>query len=241
MASAVVEEAAKQIIREFGEEIAEAGVKKVVESGAKEAGKKIVSGGIKGAASGALEAGLTALGKQAISKEAAKRVAEEVFGSLATTTTNKLLTKGSSVVAQQATEQAIAQLMNSGGKSMTEAVGKILIVNGGKGLGKDIILKTGGKSLAEQVGKNIVIFTRVGVIFEGVFFSISLVNELRKYKKGKSGEQVAIDTASNAAGTVASMVGAGIGQALIPIPVLGAIVGGAVGSTAVSIFTHLVT
>ena len=232
MASTVAEEAFKQIIREFGEEIAEAGVKKVVEGGAKEAFKKVASGGIKGAASVALEARLIALGKQAISKEAARKLLESLA------TTNPLLT---SVTAQQATGQTVAQLMNSGGKSMTEAVGKSLIAGGGKGLGKDLF-KNGAKSMAKQAGKKVVIFTRFGVIIEGIFVSIYLVNDLIKYSNGKkSGTQVAKSTASNAAETVGSMVGAGIGQYLIPIPVVGAFVGGAVGATAVNLFKHFMT
>ena len=124
------------------------------------------------------------------------------------------------------------------------ATGKRVIIqavgSGGKAAGG-----AGGKKIAEEfVGKGasqVFKVSGVGLAVDVVFFVGFLTNDAVQYHNGGiSGTELVANTASNALGIPGGLVGAAIGQALIPIPFVGGLVGGVIGAVAGNVLVHTV-
>jgi len=221
---AVVREATKETTKEVAEEVVKKGAKEFAKQGAKHISGKVVKVAFKGAAAGALETTLTTTAKQAITKE----VAQEIIEQITTTGAKELLEHGAIVTTKTASgqigKQVFIQAVGSGGKAAGGA--------GGKKFAEEFIGKGAG-----QVFK----VSGVGLAVDVVFFVVFLTKDVVQYHSGGiSGAELVADTASNALGIPGGLVGAAIGQALIPIPVVGGLVGGVIGAVATNILVHTV-
>jgi len=219
---AVVSGATKETTKEVVEEVVKKGAKELAKQGAKHISGKVVKGAFKGAAAGALETTLTAAAKQTISKE----VAQEIIEQITTTGTKEFFEHGVIVTTKTASGQigkrVIIQAAGSGGKAA-----------GGAG-GKKIVEEFIGKG-ASQVFK----VSRVGLAVDVVFFVGFLTKDAVQYHNGHiTGTELVANTASNALGIPGGLVGAAIGQALIPIPGVGGFVGGVIGAVVGNILVH---
>ena len=76
----------------------------------------------------------------------------------------------------------------------------------------------------------------VGVVIDVIVCGVFIANDVRKCATGgMSGQDLAANTATNVTGTAGGFVGALIGQAVCPIPVVGAFIGGVLGSVAINL------
>ena len=156
--------------------------------------------------------------KRIISKELAQEIIEQI-------TTRELLELGAIVTTKTATgKRVIIQAVGSGGKAAGGA--------GGKKIAEEFIGK--GASKVFKV-------SGVGLAVDVVFFVGFLTNDAVQYHNGGiSGTELVANTASNALGIPGGLVGAAIGQALIPIPFVGGLVGGVIGAVAGNVLVHTV-
>jgi len=152
--------------------------------------------------------------KQVLSKE----LAQEILEQITTTSTRELWEHGVVVTIKTATGQfrkwVITQAVGSGGKAAGGA--------GGKKIAEEFVGE-GASKVFEVIG--------VGLAVDVVFFVGFLTNDAFRYHNGGiSGTELVVNTASNALAIPVGLVGAAIGQDLIPIPVVGSVIGAVAGN-----------
>lgn len=117
--------------------------------------------------------------------------------------------------------------MREGATIAAEGTAKILTEGTGRVVTQSVV-KAGAKDVAKKGVKAVAIS---GAVIEGALVVGFLVKDSADYADGKiSGEVLAKRTARNTLGGGGSVGGAIAGQALIPIPFVGAMIGGVVGS-----------
>lgn len=205
----IMEQAVVALVREATEEVVEEFVKKGAKEFAKQGAKHISGKVVKDAFKGAAAGAL----ETTLTTTAKQELAQEIIEQLTATGTRELWEQGVIVTTKTATGQirkrVIIQAVGSGG----EAVGK----------GASKVFKVSGVGLAVDV----------------VFLVVFLTNDAFRYHNGGiSGTELVVNTASNALGIPVGLVGAAIGQDLIPIPVVGGLVGGVIGAVAGNLLVH---
>lgn len=165
--------------------------------------------------------------KQAAKHVLCKELAQEIIiiGQITTTGTMELLERG------------VIETIKTGTGTITKRV--IIQVVGPGAAG------AGGKKIAKEfIGKGaskVLKVSGVGLAVDVVFFVGFLTNDAVRYHNGGiSGTELVANTAVNALGIPVGLVGAAIGQDLIPIPVVGGLVGGVLGAVTWNLLVHTV-
>ncbi|XP_019613679.1 PREDICTED: uncharacterized protein LOC109461730 [Branchiostoma belcheri] len=203
----LVKESSKQLAEEGGKTVMKEGAKSV----AKEGAKQVASEG----------------GKNVV-KEGAKSVAKEgtkqVVGEGAKTATKTAAKESTKTTAKESAKTAAKESAKTAAKEGTKAAAK----SGGKSFGKKIIENQGKIGIALTVAE------------ESYYFLSRTSESVDKLKNGMiSGREFVAEVATHAVKGVASgtatVVGATLGQTLIPIPVVGSAIGAMIGKGVVGL------